>query len=85
MSEDQRWFVYIVRCCGDGSLYTGITTDIQARVEKHNSGKGAKYTRSRRPVYLVWQREMGGSVAAAREEHRIKALSKAEKEKLISS
>ena len=46
------WYVYIVRC-SDGSLYTGITKDVEARVSMHNAGRGAKYTRARRPVELV--------------------------------
>ena len=51
MSE-KTWFAYILRC-GDGSLYTGITTDVDARLEAHRSGKGAKYTRGRGPLELV--------------------------------
>ena len=50
------WHVYIVRCA-DGSLYTGLTNDLTARIAKHNSGAGAKYTRSRRPVRLVWHQK----------------------------
>lgn len=50
----REWSVYILRC-GDGSLYTGITKDVVARTERHNAGKGAVYTRTRRPVRLVYQ------------------------------
>ncbi len=78
-----RWSVYILRCA-DGTLYTGITTDIAARLAKHNSGDGAKYTRSRRPVELVWSRAMKSESAARRGEVALKKLSKAEKEVFIS-
>lgn len=75
------WSVYVVRC-SDGSLYTGVAKDVAARVAKHNSGKGAVYTRARRPVRLL-RREPGmtRSNALAREV-RIKALSKPRKEAL---
>ncbi|MCG8530068.1 MAG: GIY-YIG nuclease family protein, partial [Desulfovibrionales bacterium] len=52
LSKDNRWVVYLVQCA-DGSLYCGITTDMDRRLGEHNSGKGAKYTRSRRPVSLI--------------------------------
>ena len=68
----------MLRCC-DGSLYTGITTDIARRVAEHNSGKGAKYTRSRRPVELVYQEECDDHSHALRRELEIKALSRAGK------
>ena len=48
------WWVYLLRC-GDGTLYTGITDDLDRRLAAHNAGRGAKYTRSRRPVTLVWR------------------------------
>lgn len=51
---EQNWKVYILRC-GDGSLYTGISTDVARRLEEHRSGKGAKYTRSRGPLELVYE------------------------------
>lgn len=50
------WWVYLLRC-GDGTLYTGITDDLDRRLAAHNAGRGAKYTRSRRPVTLVWREE----------------------------
>lgn len=76
------WHVYMVRC-KDGSLYTGITTDVMARIATHNSGKGAKYTRGRGPVVLVWE-EMAESESAARKrEAEMKRLSKTEKERLV--
>ena len=77
-----EYIVYILRC-GDGSLYTGITTDLQRRVAVHNSGKGAKYTRSRLPVEPVYWETVPDKPAALRRELAIKALSRAEKLKLI--
>ena len=76
------WFVYIVRCA-DGCLYTGITNDLAARVKKHNAGKGAKYTRSRCPVKLVWRERKSSASAARRREVVIKKLSRADKLQLI--
>ena len=78
------WFVYIVKC-RDGSLYTGITTNISRRIEEHNSSKlGSKYTRLRRPVKLVYQKRKKNKSYAAKEECRIKKLSRDEKLKLIT-
>lgn len=79
---DQNWNVYILRC-GDGSLYTGISTDVQRRLAEHRNGKGAKYTRSRGPLELVYQEECPDKSAALRRELEIKALPRAEKLKLI--
>lgn len=76
-------YVYLVRCA-DGSLYCGWTTDPAARMEAHNSGKGAKYTRSRRPVQLVWQEEYEDRHEALSREWHVKRMSRAEKLKLIS-
>jgi putative endonuclease len=76
------WFVYVVRC-SDGSLYTGITNNLAHRIEWHNRGKGAKYTRSRRPVTLVYSKLCLTKRDAAAEERRIKALPKREKEDLV--
>jgi putative endonuclease len=72
------WFVYMVRC-RDGSLYTGITTDLERRVAAHSAGKGARYTRSRRPVTLVYSRRARDKSSALRTEYRLKQLSRAEK------
>lgn len=77
-----EYFVYILRC-GDGSLYTGITTNLERRAAVHNSGKGAKYTRSRLPVTPVWWEKVPDKSAALRRELQIKALSRAEKLALI--
>ena len=77
------YLVYILRC-GDGSLYTGITNDLSRRLAAHSSGRGAKYTRSRLPVELVWHEEQPDKSAALRRELQIKALSRAEKLRLIT-
>ena len=76
------WFVYVVRC-SDHSLYCGTTTDLVRRLEAHNAGIGARYTRSRLPVQLVWYRQVTDKPAAFKEEFRIKQLKKAEKELLV--
>lgn len=72
------WFVYMVRCA-DGSLYTGATNDLARRVAAHNAGKGARYTRSRRPVTLVWSRRAKDRGSALSREARLKRLSREEK------
>ena len=76
------WKLYILRC-GDGSLYTGITTDVEKRLETHRSGKGAQYTRGRGPLELVYREECGDHSAALKRELEIKKLPREEKEKLI--
>lgn len=75
---------YIVRCA-DGSLYTGWTTDLARRVAAHNGGCGAKYTRSRRPVALVYHETFATKEEALRRECAIKRLSRAEKLRLIQT
>lgn len=77
------WQVYILRCA-DGSLYTGVATDLAARVRKHNDGTGAKYTRGRRPVKLVYREPAASRSAALKREHVIKRLSTVGKRRLIS-
>jgi len=80
----KKWYVYIVKC-RDGSLYTGVTTNLIRRVVEHNQGKkGAKYTRSRRPVQLVWSCTAENRSEAQKEEARIKKLTRKEKLKLIN-
>ncbi len=76
------WYIYILEC-SDGSLYTGITIDVNRRLLEHNSGKGAKYTRNRRPVKIRAVFEAQSRSEAAKEEYRIKQLSRKEKLKLI--
>ena len=78
----KTWYVYILKC-GDGSLYTGITDDVMRRLEQHSSGKGAKYTRGRGPLELVYQEECSDKSTALRRECEIKALTRAEKLKMI--
>lgn len=75
-------YTYIVSC-RDGSLYTGWTKDLERRVKAHNEGKGAKYTKSRRPVKLVYYEEFETKKEAMRREYEIKQLSRREKEQLI--
>lgn len=80
-----NWYVYIVRC-SDNSLYTGITNDLERRISEHNDSKlGAKCTRSRRPVVLVYHEIVESRSAAAKREHEIKKLKKPEKENLIET
>ena len=77
-------YVYLLRCV-DGSLYCGWTTDPEARLAAHNSGHGAKYTRSRLPVKLVYMEAYEDRHEALSRECRIKQMSRAEKEKLIGN
>ncbi len=77
------WFVYVVRC-RDGSLYTGISTDVEARVARHNDGSGARYTRARRPVRLLYTERKRNRSYALRREAAIKSLSRAEKIDLVA-
>jgi putative endonuclease len=80
----EAWQVYIVRCA-DGSLYTGIARDLERRIAEHNAdkGQGASYTRSRRPVRLVYREPAADRSAASKREYQIKQLSRAEKLALI--
>lgn len=78
---DRPWLLYILRC-GDGTLYTGITTDVQARFQAHCAGKGAKYTRGRGPLTLAYQEECGSHSHALKRELEIKALTREQKEQL---
>ena len=70
--------------CSDGTFYTGWTTDPERRMKVHNSGKGAKYTRARRPVELIYYEEFDDKIEAQRREWAIKQLTRAEKEELIA-
>lgn len=76
------WFVYILRCADD-TLYTGATNNLDKRIEAHNSGQGAKYTRGRTPVELVYSEEQRGRSEALRREYEIKQLNRREKIALI--
>ena len=79
---EQNWYLYILRC-GDNTLYTGITTDVERRLEAHRSGKGAKYTRGRAPLELVYREVCSSHSQALKREMEVKALSRAAKEKLL--
>ncbi len=80
------WYLYLLRC-SDGSLYTGITTNVARRFAEHreNSGTGAKYLRGRRPLMLVFQKKLGSRSLALAVESKVKRLSKKRKEDLIRS
>src|SRR3954463_3065869 len=80
--SDPVWFVYLLRCA-DGSLYTGVTTDVARRCRQHEAGTASRYTRSLRPIRLVHQESHAGQGAALKREAAIKALSRREKEVLI--
>ena len=83
----KAWFVYMVECA-DHSLYTGITTDVDRRLQEHNESEakmGAKYTRSKQPVTLVYQEQLDSRSAASRREMEIKSLKRSDKLKLVSS
>lgn len=79
----QENFTYIVKC-SDGSLYTGWTNDLDKRVKAHNSGRGAKYTKTRRPVELVYYEKFMTKQEAMSREAKIKQLSRSQKLELIS-
>jgi predicted GIY-YIG superfamily endonuclease len=79
-----EWFVYILRCA-DGTLYTGTAADVDRRAAVHNSGRGAKYTRSRRPVEVIYRERCGGKSEALRREAAVKRLTRAEKLALVAS
>ena len=76
------WYLYMLRC-GDGTLYTGTTTDVDKRLEAHRAGKGAKYTRGRGPLELVYREACGTHSDALKRELAIKALPREEKRKII--
>jgi putative endonuclease len=75
-------FVYVLECA-DGTFYTGYTTDVERRVDEHNAGEGAKYTRGRTPVELVHVESFDSKSAAMSREYEVKALSRREKERLV--
>jgi len=82
LNEEEDYYVYIVRC-SDGSLYTGSTNNLPARVEKHNRGEGARYTRGRRPVTLVYSESAASKSDALKREIQIKKMTRADKLSLI--
>ena len=81
---EKQWCVYILEC-GDGSLYTGITDDLQRRIKAHEAGRGAKYTRGRGPLKLRYQELLESHSEALRREYQIKSLKREDKLELISS
>lgn len=78
------WFVYIIRC-NDGTLYTGMTNDIESRIEAHNNGKAAKYTRGRTPVVLIHSETFKTRGEALSRERIIKSFTKEQKERLCKA
>jgi len=76
------WSVYIVECV-DGSLYTGISNNVARRIKNHNLGKGAKYTRGRRPVKLKYEEKGLGKAEAGKREAEIKQMTREEKRKMV--
>ena len=78
------WTVYMLRCA-DGTLYTGIAKDAAARLKSHNAGRGAKYTKTRRPVSLIWSEPAACRSSASKREYAIKQLRRSEKMALIAT
>ena len=78
-----RWYLYVLKC-SDGTLYTGITNDPSRRLEQHNAGIASRYTRSRRPVKLVYQEPCRNHSFALQKECALKALTRGEKEDYIT-
>ncbi len=78
----QKWYLYIVRC-RNGSLYTGIATDVERRFAEHQTNKGSKYLRGRGPLKLVFKKQIGKKELALKIERLVKRLPKLKKEKLI--
>ncbi|USN87807.1 MAG: GIY-YIG nuclease family protein [Candidatus Nomurabacteria bacterium] len=84
IKNDKTWYVYMLRC-SDDTLYTGITTNLGRRINEHNEGKsGAKYTRARRPVELVYSESLHGRQLASKREVELKNFTKSEKEKILT-
>jgi putative endonuclease len=81
-SASEKFFCYIVEC-DDGTYYTGWSTDLERRVRQHNAGRGARYTRSRLPVRLVYVEEQPDKVSAMRREIKIKQMGRDAKDKLV--
>ncbi len=77
-----NWKVYILRC-GDGSLYTGVTSDLEKRIEQHRNGEGARYTRGRGPLELVFEESFSDRGSAQKREMEIKGMDRSSKLKLL--
>lgn len=85
MISGKHWFLYVVRCY-DGTLYTGVTTDLDRRVNEHNTSmRGAKYTKTRRPVNLAWSKEYNNRSEAQSAEYNFKKLSRKQKLDIIKN
>lgn len=82
-SENAPFFVYVLEC-EDGSLYTGIATDVARRFEEHSTGKGARFTRSRKPKHILYTEQHPDRSTASKREAEIKQMSRIEKIKLVS-
>lgn len=83
-TEKKQWYVYML-VCADGTLYTGITTDLKRRVMEHNSGpKGAKYTRARQPVRLVFHEHAANRQVASQKEYALRKLPRKDKLRLVA-
>ena len=80
--ENQIWYLYILRC-GDNTLYTGIAVDVEKRFAAHSAGRGAKYTRGRWPLELVYRERCGSHSNALKREWIVKSMNRLQKEKLI--
>ena len=84
-TNSSSWFLYVIQC-NDGTLYTGVTTDVSRRVHEHNTtSRGAKYTKTRRPVKLMYWIDFGNRSAAQKAEYRFKKLTRKEKERVINT
>lgn len=81
-AKSRRWYVYILKC-RDGTLYTGITNDLSRREEEHNRGTASRYTRSRRPVHIIFQEPCQNRSAALKKEYAVKSLTRKDKEDYI--
>lgn len=84
MPTDNNWYIYILQCA-DNTLYTGVTTDVRARLATHNAGKGAKYTRGRLPAILLYQENTVNRSTALQRERAIKKMRAADKRLLVAT
>jgi len=82
-SRSKKWSSYLLECA-DGTYYSGVATDLEDRLREHNAGRGAKYTRGRRPVRLVWFRKCGSYAKARALEARVKGCSREKKSQLVA-
>ena len=80
--EGKDWYLYILRCA-DNTLYTGITVDVKKRLEAHEAGRGAKYTRGRGPLTVVYTERCGSHSEALKRERTVKAMKREQKERMI--